>query len=77
MPYEILNKRFRAAQKTIDREVSHAVNNTSELEKCLQKPAVTAGEVATVLSGLEEKLTLLKRKVIIQIPNCYIMQVTQ
>ena len=62
MPYEILNKKFRLAQKNIDREVSHVTNAANELDKCLQKSS-TVGEVATVLNGMVEKLSLLKRKV--------------
>ena len=46
--YEILNKRFRLAQKSIDREISHVQNVTSELEKCLQRaPTVSEGYINT------------------------------
>ena len=69
MPYEILNKKFRVAQKNIDREVSQIQNVATELEKLLQKSGVTVSEVSTVLSGLEEKLTHLKRKVRICVDN--------
>ena len=62
MPYEILNKKFRLAQKNIDREVSHVTSAANELDKCLQKSS-TVGEVTTVLNGMVEKLSLLKRKV--------------
>ncbi|XP_074641550.1 E3 ubiquitin-protein transferase MAEA-like isoform X1 [Tubulanus polymorphus] len=62
VPYEILNKKFRTAQKNIDREVSHVHNATNDLEKCLQGKDVKAGDVTKVLSGVVEKLTLLKRK---------------
>ena len=59
----MLNKKFRIAQKTIDREVSHIQNMTSELEKLLETTGVTVGQVSTVLDGLQEKLGHLKRKV--------------
>ena len=62
VPYEILNKRFRAAQKAIDREVSHVQASTVELERCLQR-SPDFGEVTKVLSGMVEKFTILKRKV--------------
>ena len=62
MPYEILNKKFRLAQKNIDREVSHVTSAANDLDKCLQKSS-TVGEVTTVLNGMVEKLSLLKRKV--------------
>lgn len=64
VPYELLNKKFRIAQKNIDREVSHVQNAASELEKLLQRGIATVGEVTMALSGLEEKLTMLKRKVV-------------
>lgn len=62
MPYEVLNKRFRAAQKAIDREVSRVQMTGNDLEKCLQRP-VTAGEVTSVLGTMVENLSMLKRKV--------------
>ena len=62
MPYEILNKRFRLAQKNIDREVQRVQAATSELEKCLQRSA-TIAEVTQVLDGMTEKLMMMKRKV--------------
>jgi macrophage erythroblast attacher len=37
VPYEILNKKFRAAQKNIDREVSHVQAHTNDLESCIKK----------------------------------------
>ena len=33
VPYEVLNKRFRIAQKSIDREVSHVQAAISNIEK--------------------------------------------
>eukprot|EP00058_Branchiostoma_floridae_P018230 XP_002603719.1 hypothetical protein BRAFLDRAFT_126879 [Branchiostoma floridae] len=62
VPYEILNKKFRVAQKTIDREVSHVMQATSELEKCLEGSSATVGKVVGLLDGVIEKLTGLKRK---------------
>lgn len=62
VPYEVLNKRFRAAQKAIDREVSRVQMTGNDLEKCLQRP-VTAGEVTSVLGTMVENLSMLKRKV--------------
>ena len=35
VPYETLNKKFRIAQKNIDREVSHVQSVTGDLEKVL------------------------------------------
>lgn len=65
VPYELLNKKFRSAQKTIDREISKLQGAGGELEVCLQKPQVTIGEVTKALDNMVEKLKLLKRKVFI------------
>lgn len=61
VPYELLNKKFRQAQKNVDREISHVQSVTSELEKCFQK-TTNVGEVTKLLDGMVEKLGVLKRK---------------
>ncbi|KAG9344036.1 hypothetical protein JZ751_012512 [Albula glossodonta] len=62
VPYETLNKRFRAAQKNIDRETSHVTMAVAELEKTLSGfPVVDS--VVSLLDGVVEKLRALKRKV--------------
>lgn len=61
VPYEILNKKFRAAQKNVDREVSHVQVAAADLEACLQKEA-KVGDVSRALDGVVDKLTILKRK---------------
>lgn len=61
MPYEILNKKFRTTQKTLDREVSHVQQTTSELEKSLGRNA-PAKEITKILGGMVDKLQVLKRK---------------
>ncbi|KAI1887429.1 hypothetical protein AGOR_G00190200 [Albula goreensis] len=61
VPYETLNKRFRAAQKNIDRETSHVTMAVAELEKTLSGfPVVDS--VVSLLDGVVEKLRALKRK---------------
>ncbi|XP_016050108.1 E3 ubiquitin-protein transferase MAEA isoform X1 [Erinaceus europaeus] len=63
VPYETLNKRFRAAQKSIDRETSHVTMVVAELEKTLGGcPAVDS--VVSLLDGVVEKLSVLKRKAV-------------
>ncbi|XP_076265375.1 E3 ubiquitin-protein transferase Katazuke isoform X2 [Rhynchophorus ferrugineus] len=63
VPYEILNKKFRTAQKTLDREVSHVQQSVIEVEKCLSSnPEVKAKEISNLLGGMVEKLHVLKRK---------------
>lgn len=63
VPYEILNKRFRTAQKVIDREVSYVVTATNELTSTLGKHPVKAYEIAGMLDGVVQKIQALKRKV--------------
>uniref|UniRef100_A0A2R8ZGK6 Macrophage erythroblast attacher n=1 Tax=Pan paniscus TaxID=9597 RepID=A0A2R8ZGK6_PANPA len=66
VPYETLNKRFRAAQKNIDRETSHVTMVVAELEKTLSGcPAVDS--VVSLLDGVVEKLSVLKRKDLVNI----------
>lgn len=68
VPYETLNKRFRAAQKNIDRETSHVTMVVAELEKTLSScPAVDS--VVSLLDGVVEKLSVLKRKVSALLPS--------
>lgn len=62
MPYEILNKKFRAAQKQLDREVSHVQAATTELEKGLKSTNVDVEEISRILGGMVERLQVLKRK---------------
>lgn len=60
VPYEILNKKFRVAQKTLDREVNQLQNSASELEKGLAGGSLT--EIHKLLDGVVERLHVLKRK---------------
>ncbi|XP_050304582.1 E3 ubiquitin-protein transferase MAEA [Anthonomus grandis grandis] len=63
VPYEILNKKFRTAQKTLDREVSHVQQGATEIEKCLEQDGeVKAAQISNLLGGMVEKLQVLKRK---------------
>ncbi|KAL8570233.1 hypothetical protein ACOMHN_029933 [Nucella lapillus] len=61
VPYEVLNKRFRTAQKAIDKEVTKTQGASTEFERTLQR-SVTAGEVSSALGNMVENLSLLKRK---------------
>ncbi|GAB0099139.1 E3 ubiquitin-protein transferase MAEA [Sergentomyia squamirostris] len=60
VPYEILNKKFRIAQKTLDKELNQIQNVASELEKGLD--GGSAGEISRLLGGVVERLQALKRK---------------
>ncbi|XP_022664768.1 macrophage erythroblast attacher-like isoform X2 [Varroa destructor] len=63
VPYEMLNKKFRTAQKNIDREVSHVTAVTAELERsCSSGGRGSVGEIKQLLGSVVEKLNLLKRK---------------
>ncbi|KAF7490451.1 E3 ubiquitin-protein transferase MAEA [Sarcoptes scabiei] len=66
VPYEILNKKFRLAQKNIDREVSHVQSTIQELETIVEQSkedeTVTIGKINELLVGVVNKLTVLKRK---------------
>jgi macrophage erythroblast attacher len=65
VPYEILNKKFRSAQKNIDREISHVQNSINDLEKAVQTrhdSHVSIGLISDLLNGVVDKLSLLKRK---------------
>ena len=63
VPYELLNKKFRAAQKCIDREVTKVQGAGTDLETCLQQPEMVISEVTEALDNMVEKLKMLKRKV--------------
>ena len=64
MPYEVLNKKFRTAQKSIDREVSHVLAANADLSNIVRKTPVKVSEVTGILDGVIEKLQVLKRKVL-------------
>ena len=63
VPYEVLNKKFRAGQKTVDREVSHVQNSISELEKSLFRTPVQVDQICSLIGVTVEKLQTMKRKV--------------
>ena len=65
VPYEVLNKKFRTAQKIIDREVSHVLAANSDLSNIVKKQSVKVSDVTGILDGVIEKLQVLKRKVIL------------
>lgn len=71
VPYEILNKKFRVAQKNLDRSVSHVTNSASDLERGLAmqvdgeggtKSGPTIETITGLLAGVIDKLTNMKRK---------------
>ncbi|RUS88059.1 hypothetical protein EGW08_004225 [Elysia chlorotica] len=62
VPYELLNKQFRASQKVIDREVSKLTSSAGELEKKIQDSTLTVSDVTSALSTMVDNLSMLKRK---------------
>lgn len=66
VPYELLNKKFRAVQKVLDREITQVTNSTSELTQALSKTSETDAEklaaVGNLLGNVEQRLLSLKRK---------------
>lgn len=64
VPYDVLNKKFRLAQKTLDREVCHVTTAVSELERILfTADNHAASHISSLLGGVVEKLSSFKRKV--------------
>ncbi|KAF5298077.1 hypothetical protein FQA39_LY11845 [Lamprigera yunnana] len=62
VPYEILNKKFRTTQKTLDREVSHVQQAALEIEKGVSEEHIQSKDITKLLGGMVEKLQVLKRK---------------
>ena len=66
VPYEILNKKFRVAQKNIDRESSHVQNSINDLEKAVNQSraneSITIEKINELLISMVNRLTVLKRK---------------
>ena len=66
VPYEILNKKFRMAQKSLDREVSHVTSSIGEVEKLLSLEENQSGASKATLSQkldtIKEQLMQMKSK---------------
>jgi len=62
VPYEILNKRFRSAQKVVDREVSHVTGSLGELDKLLAGGQVDRVALTQQLDNIKEQLVGLRSK---------------
>ncbi len=58
-----MNKKFRMAQKALDRDVTHVTTAATGLSTSLSKPTMTVQEVTGLLDGVSQRLTTLKRKV--------------
>ena len=63
VPYEILNKRFRIAQKHLDREVNHVTVSLGELDKLIgENSQLDREEVNQKLDLLKSQLVEMKNK---------------
>jgi len=63
VPYEILNKKFRSAQKVLDREVSHVTGSLTELDRLLSDGGqLDRVGLAQQLDNIKEQLVQLKSK---------------
>ena len=64
VPYEMLNKKFRTAQKNLDREVSHVTTTLAEVDKMLADPGaqVDRQTLHQKLETIKEQLVTIKSK---------------
>ncbi|KAH9629899.1 hypothetical protein HF086_008190 [Spodoptera exigua] len=62
VPYEVFNKRYRNAQRVFDVEARQVGSIATEVDTATKKQGVTSGEIDTLLGGMVEKLTTMKRK---------------
>ena len=64
MPYELLNKKFRAAQKSLDRDIASVSSSSRELTAQTERSGdVAVEEVVKTLDVMSQKLASLKRRV--------------
>jgi len=61
VPYEILNKKFRSAQKVLDREVSHVTTSLGDVDRLLGD-VVDRVAITQQLDNIKEQLVQLKSK---------------
>jgi len=61
VPYEILNKKFRSAQKVLDREGSHVTSSLGEVDRGLGE-VVDRVAITQQLDNIKEQLVQLKSK---------------
>ena len=64
VPYELLNKKFRAAQKSLDRDIASVSSSSRELTAQTERSGeVAVEEVVKTLDVMSQKLASLKRRV--------------
>ncbi len=62
VPYEILNKKYRTAQKTVDREISHVQAAVGQIEDFIKNTSGDKSGLPSLLGSLEDRLGQLKEK---------------
>ncbi|XP_004922110.2 E3 ubiquitin-protein transferase MAEA isoform X1 [Bombyx mori] len=61
VPYEVFNKKYRSAQRVFDVEARQVSSAATEMETVKNQP-ITNTEIDSLLGGMVEKLTTMKRK---------------
>ena len=62
VPYEILNKKFRISQKTLDREISHVQGSVAQIEEYIKHCEGDVSGIPTLLESLEDSVIKLSEK---------------
>ena len=62
VPYEILNKKFRTSQKTLDREISQVQSSVSQVEEYIKTCEGDVSGIPPLLETLEDRLKHLHDK---------------
>ncbi|RXG72904.1 Macrophage erythroblast attacher [Armadillidium vulgare] len=62
-PMKLLNKRFRLAQKSIDRELCHVTNAVSELEKVLISDTKDKNQITSLIGGVNGEIKFFQKEV--------------
>lgn len=63
VPYEVINKKFRAVQKVIDREIDQIQNITRDVNKTMAKSVhPTIAEIEKLVNCVVQRVHMLKRK---------------
>lgn len=62
VPYELLNKKFRSAQKILDREISHVHQAVTQIEEYIKHCDGDVSGIPVLLETLSERLQQLSDK---------------
>ena len=62
VPYEILNKKFRIAQKSLDREINQVQSAVTSIEEYIKQCNGDVSGIPELLDTLESRLKQLQEK---------------